>query len=301
MRRVLVTGGSGFLGQHIVPALVRGGHFVRVLDRFASAKEAAQCGSELCIGDLRDRDVLERALTAIDVIVHLACTTVPQTSEERRIDDVHSNIETTLLLLECAVRSGVRRFIFASSGGTVYGEPHILPIPEEHPAKPVCSHGVMKLAIENYLEIFRRLTGLDAIALRMANPYGPGQGIKLQGFIGVLLRRLKQGKPIEVWGNGSVVRDFVHVSDVATAFEYVVSGRGVSSVYNVGSSKGRSLLEVIAIAEKILSQKIPVKWLQGRPFDVPVNVLDISRARRELGWMPVMSLEDGLRNLIDMS
>jgi len=152
MNSVLVTGAGGFLGTHIVKELLTTGHRVRAFARFQpSGDEGAEgyTGVDVVTGNLTERDVVERALAGIDVVVHLACTTVPQSSEDQRVYDIHSNVETTLLLLECAVGAGTKRFIFASSGGTVYGKPRALPIAEDHPTEPICSHGVMKLTIEN--------------------------------------------------------------------------------------------------------------------------------------------------------
>jgi UDP-glucose 4-epimerase len=297
---VLVTGGSGFLGRHVVAGLRDARHRIRVLDRLSPSRDltAQKCAAvDVIVADLADRDVLERALAGVEVVVHLACTTVPQSSEAERIYDVRSNIESTLLLLECAVEAGVRRFIFASSGGTVYGEPTKLPIPEDHPTEPICSHGVMKLAIENYLRVFHRLTGLETIALRMSNPYGPGQGIKPQGFIGVLARCLNEGRPIELWGDGSVVRDFLHVTDAAAAFERVVAGCGLPGAYNIGSARGRTLIEVIAEVERIIGRPVPLRRVSGRAIDIAANILDNAKARTELGWEPRVSFEEGLRGL----
>jgi len=141
---------------------------------------------------------------------------------------------------------------------------------------------------------------METIALRMSNPYGRGQGIKPQGFIGVLVRRIKEGRAIDLWGDGSVVRDFVHVSDAAAAFERVVAGFGQPGAYNIGSSHGRTLLEVVGEIEKILGRSVPVRRCPGRVIDVAANVLDISKARRELGWNPKVSLEDGLRDLLEV-
>lgn len=303
MTSVLVTGAAGFLGTHIVSGLVRAGHRVRAVDRFQPAgdQEAeVSLKADVVVGSLTERDVVERAVSDVDVVVHLACTTVPQSSEDQRVYDVHSNVETTLLLLECAVAAGVKRFVFASSGGTVYGRPRSLPIAEDHPTEPICSHGVMKLTIENYLRVFCRLSGIETIALRMSNPYGRGQGIKPQGFIGVLVRRIDEGRAVDLWGDGRVVRDFVHVSDVAAAFERVVAGCGRPGAYNIGSSQGRTLLEVVGEIERIMGRQIPMKRAPGRPIDVDVNVLDISKARRELGWTPKVSLEAGLRDLLEV-
>jgi UDP-glucose 4-epimerase len=158
----------------------------------------------------------------------------------------------------------------------------------------------MKLAIEKYLRVFQRIAGLETVSLRMSNPYGGGQGVKSQGFIGVLARRVREGRSIELWGDGSVIRDFIHASDAAAAFERVVAGEGAAGAYNIGSSRGRTLWEVIKAAEAILGRPVPVRQLPGRAVDVAANVLDIAKARRELGWEPKVSLEAGLRDLLEM-
>lgn len=294
MADVVVTGGAGFLGRHIVRAIAAAGHRVRVIDRLPP-REGLVPGIEFVAGDVGDRDVLERTLAGAAAVVHLACTTVPQTSEEDRAYDLRSNVEPALLLMECAHKAGVRRFVFASSGGTIYGEPQTVPIAEDHPLLPLCSHGVMKLAIESYLHVYQRLKGLEGIALRMGNPYGPGQGVaKPQGLIGVLAQRLRAGEEVEVWGDGSVVRDFVFVEDVAEAFAHVVSGAGHAGAYNIASGQGHSVAQILAVVEEVLGRPIPVRRLAGRAVDVSVNVLDIAKARRELGWSPRTALAEGI-------
>jgi UDP-glucose 4-epimerase len=300
LSQVLVTGGAGFLGRHVVRALAAAGHRVRALAR-QPAPDASAAPVEWVAGDMTDRAVLERSLAGVETVAHLACTTVPQTSEEDRVYDLRSNVESTLLLAECAQRAGVKRFVFASSGGTLYGQPRTLPIPEEHPLQPLCSHGVMKLAIESYLRVVGHLTGLEAVALRMGNAYGPGQvPVKPQGFIGKLAQCVRSREVVEVWGDGNVVRDFVYVEDVARAFLCAVSGAVPSGAYNIGSGEGTSVAQILAVAEEILGATIPVRWRPGRALDVKENVLDIGKATRLLGWSPRTCLRDGLRKtLID--
>jgi UDP-glucose 4-epimerase len=298
MARVVVTGGAGFLGRHIVRGLSEAGERVCVLDRLPP-REAFPAGVEVVAGNVAERDVVERTLYGADAVVHLACTTVPQTSEEDRLHDLRSNLEPSLALLDRAVAAGVRRFVFASSGGTVYGIPTRTPIPEDHPTRPANSHGAMKLAVEGYLWSCGSLTGLETYALRMSNPYGPGQAsAKPQGFIGVLARRVRSGEHVEIWGDGSVVRDFVFVEDIARAFVRCVQGSAPPGPYNIGSGRGHSLREVVALAEKAVGAPIPVRFLPARRFDVPSNVLDVSRARTQLGWEARTPLAEGLRKTL---
>ncbi|HEY3350245.1 MAG TPA: NAD-dependent epimerase/dehydratase family protein [Thermoanaerobaculia bacterium] len=298
MARVVVTGGAGFLGRHIVRALSEAGVEVCVLDRLPP-RDAFPPGVEVVAGNVAERDVVERTLCGADAVVHLACTTVPQTSEDNRLHDLRSNVEPALTLLDCAAAAGARRFVFASSGGTIYGNPIRTPIGEDHPTRPANSHGAMKLAVEGYLWSCANLTGLETYALRMSNAYGPGQtAAKPQGFIGVLARMVRSGKPVEIWGDGSVVRDFVFVEDVARAFVQCLAGSAPPGPYNIGSGLGHSLREVVALAEKVLGASIPVHFLPSRRIDVPSNVLDVSRARTLLGWEAQTPLEEGLRKTL---
>jgi UDP-glucose 4-epimerase len=198
-------------------------------------------------------------------------------------------------MLGAMVANNVRRIVFISSGGTVYGEPVYLPIDEKHPTNPLVSYGITKLAIEKYLQLFERMHGIKAITLRVANPYGERQRVETaQGAVGVFLHRALKGKSRDIWGDGSVTRDYIHVSDVAEAFVKALEYTGNKNVFNISSGVGTSLNELLCVLENAIGKPIERRYLPGRSFDVPINVLNNNLAHEELNWSPVMSMEKGI-------
>jgi UDP-glucose 4-epimerase len=246
-------------------------------------------------GDFVNREDVARAVRGADVVYHLISTTIPQSSNQNPIYDVESNLVATLNLLEIAKESKVRKVIFVSSGGTVYGTPQTTPIQEIHRTDPTCSYGITKLAVEKYLGLYHRLYGLNYCILRVANPYGERQlAGSAQGVVAVFLGKVLQNEPIEIWGDGTVVRDYIYVGDVVEALIKAKSYEGDWRLFNIGSGRGLSLNELVAAIEQILGRPIQKKYLSSRLFDVPVNVLDISAAARFLNWAPRTSFQEGL-------
>jgi UDP-glucose 4-epimerase len=240
--------------------------------------------------------MVEDAVSGCEVIIHLVSTTLPKNSNDDPVFDVEGNVIGTLRLLDAARAARVRKVVFISSGGTVYGIPREVPIPESHPTEPRVSYAIAKLAIEKYLELYQLLHGLDYVVLRVANPYGARQRVDAaQGDVAVFLDRALRNETIEIWGDGSVVRDYLHISDVARAFLRAVDYTGEPRVFNIGSGAGCSLNELIGSIERLLGRPVARRYLAPRPFDVPRNVLDIARARDVLGWSPTVSLDEGLR------
>lgn len=297
--RPLVLGGGGFIGSHLTAALLAAGHAVRVLERpgcVRPADIAADARLDWQEGDFGVAADLRRALEGVDMVFHLVSTTQPQSSNDDPALDVRSNLLATLGLLEQLRGQPQTRLIFLSSGGTVYGTPAEVPIPETHPTEPACSYGIVKLAIEKYLALYRLLHGLDYRILRLANPYGPGQQLnRAQGAVAVFLARIAQAEPIEVWGDGSVVRDYLYIGDVVSALVGAAQYDGEARIFNIGSGQGHSVREIIAAIETATGKTAEVRYTPGRKFDIPVSVLDIARARAELGWSPRTGLADGLR------
>jgi UDP-glucose 4-epimerase len=296
--RCAVFGGGGFIGSTIADRLLADGHAVRIFERprvdpyraFAAGEPV-----EWRTGDLLSAADVGDAVDGVDAVLHLVSTTLPKGSNDDPVYDVQTNVVASLQLLKAVVERGVKRVIFISSGGTVYGVPQYVPIDEKHPTDPLVSYGITKLAIEKYVLLFARLHGLRAVILRVSNAFGERQRIETaQGAIGVFLHRALTGQPIEIWGDGSVVRDYVHVSDVAAAFSRAMTYEGPRAVFNVGSGAGVSLNELVAAIERVLGHAVERRYLPGRPFDVPVNVLDPSLARTELGWSPTVSLHEGI-------
>lgn len=292
--RCLVLGGAGFIGSHVIDRLTQAGHEVRLLDRRPNPYWSPPAGVECFWADWGDPRAIDRALARVDVVVHLISTTVPATAGRDLAAELRADLEPTLGLLDAA-RGRVRRVVFASSGGTVYGRAERLPIPEDHPTWPLSAHGVVKLTIEKYLHLYHHQSGLEYIILRSANPYGERQDPRRpQGAVGVFLGRLARDEAIEIAGDGSVVRDYFHVGDLAEAYRLAVETPLAAETFNVGSGQGLSLLELLEVVRRITKHTPSVVHRPARPQDVPANVLDTARLQSRLGWSPTVSLEDGL-------
>ena len=296
--RCLILGGAGFIGSHVVDALVARGHGVRVLDLKNVSKENLKRSMdhiEITEGDFHNVKEVAPALEGMDVVVHLVCTTLPGPSNENPAYDVESNVVGTLNLLDKAVETGVKKIVFASSGGTVYGIPERVPIPETHPTEPICSYGISKLAIEKYLALYGRLHDLGYVVLRLGNPYGERQRTdSVQGAVAVFLGKAFRGEPITIWGDGSVSRDYFYIDDLVSAFVRAIEGECPSRIYNIGSGRAYSLVDILSAIRAVTGLEPEVSFAPGRSLDVPVNCLDIGRATTELNWKPEISLEEGL-------
>ena len=292
--KALVLGGNGFIGSHVVDALVAAGHEVRTFDRSSEKYRPARPQVDYFQASFNDVPALAEALEGVGVVYHLISTTVPSTSNKDPQSDVSSNLLGTLRLLELVRDTRVSRFVFLSSGGTVYGRPDRVPISEDHPLRPLCSYGVVKVAIENYLHMFAELYGLKAVVLRPSNPYGERQGhAGVQGIIGTVFGRVLTGQPVEVWGDGRVVRDYLHVSDLARLC--VLAGESkVCGTFNAGSGQGISINDLIERIFSICCRRVEVLRGEGRAFDIPEVVLGIDRAREVFGWRPEVPLDEGL-------
>lgn len=293
--RVLVLGGTGFIGSSVVDRLLAAGHRVRVLSRSPERFRPPLPGVDYRQASLTDIPALVEALTDVEVVYHLISTTVPATSNSDPAFDIESNLVTLVRLLQLIRESRVRRLVYLSSGGTVYGVPEVLPIPENHPLRPLCSYGIVKVAAENYLHMFQLLHGLEYVVLRVANPYGEHQGHSgVQGIIGTFLHRIGNGEELELWGDGSQVRDFLHVADLARLCVLAGESERVG-IYNAGSGCGHTLREVLALLEQAVGRRLPLLRREGRGFDVPEVVLDITKAGRDFAWQPEIPLAEGIK------
>jgi UDP-glucose 4-epimerase len=296
--KIAIFGGGGFLGSTIADRLLLDGHEIRIFERprvVPYRKFAESERVEWITGDLSNTRDVSDATTGVDVVLHLVSTTLPKGSNDDPIYDVQSNVVATLQMLNAMVSHNVRKIVFISSGGTVYGNPRYLPIDENHPTDPLVSYGITKLTIEKYLHIYSHLYGINAISLRVANPYGERQRIETaQGAVGVFLHHALKGIPIDIWGDGSVTRDYIYVRDVAEAFVRAVAYSGAKNCFNISSGTGISLNKLIGMLEDVLGKPIAVRYLPGRPFDVPVSVLSNDLARDELDWTPLISMRDGI-------
>lgn len=301
--RIAIFGGGGFIGSAIADRLLRDGHSLRVFERprvppyreFTDREEV-----EWMTGDFMSTHDVGEVVDGVDVVLHLVSTTLPKSSNDDPIFDVQSNLVATLQLLNIMVAKGVKKIVFISSGGTVYGNPRYLPIDEKHPTEPLVSYGITKLAIEKYLLMYQAMHGIKANILRVSNPFGDRQRVETaQGAVAAFLSRALRGLPIEIWGDGSVARDYLYVSDVAEAFALAVGYDGAHSVFNISSGVGTTLKEVIDMIECIIGAPVQKNFKPGRPFDVPASVLDNALAREELGWTPRVGLNEGMLRTAD--
>lgn len=297
LRRVLVTGGSGFIGGHLVGALLQTGAEVRNAD-FVQGRHVHPRLSHWA-GSFLDASFLREALVGTDCVYHLAATNFPRESNRDPRRDAEENIIGSLRLLDEAVEAGVRRFVFCSSGGTVYGPARQVLIGEEHPTNPTSAYGVAKLAVEKYLRLYTVRERIQTLSVRVANPFGPHQNIrKAQGAVTTFCHRAILDEVIDVWGDGSVERDFVYIDDVVDGLVRAGSSPVSGAEINIGSGRATSLLAILAEIEAVLKRPVRRRFLDARSFDVPSNYLDISRARQLLGWSPKVTLPDGIRGLI---
>ena len=295
---ILVTGGTGFVGSTLARSLAGANTPVRVVSLHEGATPHI-AGVEYVTADLcgveRDNPLFE----SVDTIVHLASTTIPSTSMADPVFDAHSNIDMALRLLEAARQRGIQNFVFASSGGTVYGDPTSLPVRETDATEPRSPYGIVKLAVEKYVGLYSRIHGLRGISLRISNPYGYGQffGAPI-GVIARLLHHAYENTTFAVWGDGSVVRDYFHIDDLLRAFHVTIADRNVAAgVYTVSAGQGTSLNQLIALVERITARPINVRYESARDVDVQAIWLDTEKFTRATGWKPSIGLEQGVSML----
>lgn len=295
--RCLVLGGAGFIGSHLCKALADEGVDVVSFQR-CSSKEFNYKGVTTFYGDFSNVSDIDAALDGVDLVYHLISTTVPASSNLDPVFDIESNLVPTVRLLEVMRRKSVKRVVFVSSGGTVYGVPEVTPMNEEHPCNPISSYGVCKLAIENYIRMYTDLYGIESIILRVSNPFGRNQSYKkMQGVVGFFVNKALNHEFIEVWGDGSVVRDFIHIDDLVSAMLLCLIFKDSCLTVNIGSGIGVSLNELIGKIESVSGRSINVCYKPKREFDIPAVVLDITCAKNKLEWAPRNSLEKYLKNV----
>jgi UDP-glucuronate 4-epimerase len=300
--RILVTGGAGFIGSHLVHRLLASGNNVVLLDDFNDfydpaikrANVAASSGAEVVEGDIRDAAAVTRAFEKRpDAVVHLAARAGVRPSLERPDLYASVNLGGTLTLLEECRRRGVRRFVFASSS-SVYGDSARIPFGEDEPdPRPVSPYGVTKLAGEHYLRLYHRLHGLRASALRFFTVYGPRQRPDMA--IHKFARLILEGKEVPVFGDGTTRRDYTYVDDAVAGVAAALDRDDGFEVYNIGEAGTVELGQLIALLEKNLGKPARIKRLPEQPGDVKRTCADVSKARERLGYAPSTPIEEGVR------
>jgi UDP-glucose 4-epimerase len=306
--RVLVTGGAGFIGSHLTERLLAEGHAVRVLDNFSTGSRtnlpfASRYGGALEVieADIRDLDAMERAAAGVGVIYHQAAMrSVPRSVADPLGANDH-NVNGTLHVLEAARRHGVRRVVYASSS-SVYGARPDLPKREDQPPAPISPYAVSKAAGEQYATVWSQLYGVETVGLRYFNVFGPRQDPKSE-YAAVIPRFILWGlggEPLEVHGDGTQSRDFTYVDNAVEANLLAGQAEGVSGeAFNVGCGERTSLLAVIAEIERLLGRPLARRHTPARAGDVPHTLADIDKAKRLLGYIPLVAFGEGLRRTVE--
>lgn len=289
---ILLVGGSGFIGRHFAERAIAAGHHVTVVSRRSGANVPPPA-SWLSGGMERlSRD--PSLLRDVDVVCQFASVSTPASSASDPLSDVTGNLVPNIRLFDAMCAAGVKRIVYLSSGGAIYGAPLYSPMDEDHPQRPISSYGIVKGSVERYLGLYEQLHGFRPLIVRPANPFGPRQDEStFHGFITTMLKLAVADREATIFGDGSIVRDFVYIDDLC---DLLLKGidQGAAGTFNCGSGAGASLLQILEAIERVIGKPIRRHHEAARPFDPPAIVLDTAKAHRELGWAPSISLEEGI-------
>ena len=300
--RILVTGGAGFIGSNVVDGLLARGHEVAVFDDLSSGRrEFVDPRATLFEGDLARPEDVEHCIAEFrpEVVDHHAAQIDVRKSVSDPIHDARTNVLGSIGLLQSCSRHAVRKVIYASTGGALYGEGRQLPATEDHPVNPEAPYGISKHTVEHYLYLWKLLHGLDYTVLRYPNVYGPRQNPHGEAgvnaiFIGMMLH----GERPRIFGTGEQVRDYVFVGDIVAA-NLLALDRGAGQMLNIGTGVGTSVLDIVRTINEVLGTRIEPILEAARAGEIQRIYLDASRAKAELGWVPTVSFREGLKRTID--
>ena len=298
---VLVTGGAGFVGSHVVDRLLAASHTVHVLDNLATGRrERVPAAARLHVCDLRDAR-LDTVITAVRpaVVVHVAAQAAVSRSVSDPRHDASVNVLGTIALLESCRRAGVARVVYISTGGAAYGDTDVLPTPEDHPIRPASPYGISKVTAERYLEVWAALTGGSGLTLRLANVYGPRQDPAGEaGVIAIFASRLLSGVPCVVNGDGDQTRDYVYVGDVADAVALAVSSPDAVGIANIGTGIETTVNDLYRRLARLTNVRGDAEHAPAKPGEQRRSVLDATRAKSLLGWSATTPLDEGLTQTV---
>lgn len=305
--KTLILGAAGFIGTNLTLRLLKESQNLILFDREGAPYEAPITSSakvRMVSGQFTDMSTedwlsLIPELRQVSVVYHLISTTCPTTSNQNVAGELQDNLIGTIRFLDACVKTGVERVVFLSSGGTVYGKEHKGLCREEEEAFPITAYGLQKLSIEKVLYLYFQMYDLDYRVVRLSNPYGPYQKTNgVQGVITTFTYHMLRNQPIKVFGDGSVVRDYIYIDDAISGILTIARNSGSHRLYNLGSGRGYSISEVIETVADVLQKQPEVIYGEERQVDVPVNVLDISRYEKNFGEFSPISLKEGIKRLV---
>lgn len=298
---IVVLGAAGFIGTNLTFELAKDtNNKVTLVDKsknyFGPVIEKNFSNVHIVESDFQVDTNFDEILKDQDVVYHLVSTTVPTTSNQQISQELTANVVFSANLFEACVRCGVKKVVFISSGGTVYGKEVDCPLKEKTATNPISSYGIQKVTIEKLLYLYNYMHGLDYRVIRLANPYGPYQ--RPNGVLGAVTTftyKALKGEEIFVYGDGSVVRDFIYIDDAIRAILKIVNGENKHHTFNLGCGYGTSIKQVLSIIQEALNVEMKITYKEGRKVDVPVNYLDISRYEKYYGALNPVSLHDGIK------
>ena len=293
-RNILLLGGGGFIGTALARRLCEDKFNVHILSKHFPARQI-EPNMIFHQGNLDDREILERVLPECQIIIHLASSTTPGSSSRQPAFEADQNITPTLRFLDILQSYKNFHIIFVSSGGTLYGNPESTPVVETHSLTPLSFHGAGKVAIETFLRTFSTLPEKSTTIVRPSNVYGPGQPLRSGfGVIRTMLEHVHRGTVMEIWGDGTYIRDFLYLDDMLSALIHLIDFHNDNNTYNIGSGIGYSLNQLKEIIESVCTKKLSAIYRPNRKTDVKAIVLDSSRLIKKTKWFPTVSLKQGI-------
>ncbi len=299
--KILVTGGAGFIGSHVVDRCLEAGHHVAIVDDLSTGRrDNVQSAARLHVADIRRPALVDVFRDeAPEAVIHLAAQAAVSRSVTDPQLDAEVNVLGSINLLECCRRAPVRRVVYVSTGGAGYGDTEVIPTPEDHPTRPMSPNGVSKVAAELYGACWEALNGLSGIVLRLANIYGPRQDPHGEaGVVAIFTERLLRGEPCVINGDGLQTRDFVYVGDVADAALLALETPSATGAVNIGTGIETSVVTLFERLRAAAGGRGEARHGPARPGEQRRSLLDPSRARRLLGWAPHVTLDEGLRRTV---